>query len=101
MDKVRRLIREYVALGSGTEAPRAQAIAKFVYNNVATGTAMDDMCPGQPGWLNGYVLGPGYNNCSGAGDHRDWWYVPVGKGEMDSMFCSFNPGSDAARRGGG
>ena len=97
MEKARRLVREYVAMGND-EALRAMAIAKYVYNNVATGSAMDDLCPGQPGWINGYVLGPGYNDCSGCGDTRDWWFVPVGRGDMDSVFCSFNPGTDAARR---
>ena len=69
---------------------------------------MSEMCPGEPGWVNGYVIGPGYNDFGGmqrregapegSANDDSGWYVPVGRSHLDTMFCSFNPGTDEARQ---
>ena len=92
----RDLVREHATLDP--QSPRAQAIAKVVHNHVARGDDVGAICPGEEGYVDGYVLGPGYNAC-GDGRSGAHWREPVGRDDpMDAMFQSFNPGSDEARR---
>ena len=123
----RTLVREYAVLcARGDErCPRALAIAKFVATVAARGEAVASFAPGAEGFVNGYILGPGYNDDGGDLDDADdkraaaagggsgggagaapvtepeiggEWRVSVRRNQVDVIFNSFNPGSDAERR---
>ena len=124
----RALVREYVVLSARGEerSPRALAIAKFVATVAARGEAVASFLPGAEGFVNGYILGPGYNDDGGGGagggaggggalqplgariddgaaaggeeEIGGEWRVAVRRNQVDVIFNSFNPGSDAERR---